>query len=302
MAAGTLGAQLPTNTSNADFRLWGQSVSTGIQNAGFTATSDTGQINWSTVSAPGGANTKAGYEVYKFADTLAGSHPLYFRVDYGSAGVASTPALWLTVGTGSDGAGNITNTGGTVFGPQQIIANTNTASTAYQGYYSGANSGSRGRLAIAVFAGTAATNATGSYGMYFGIERGKDVNGNDVGTLAYIFCAGSGSSNLTEAWAVFMPGVTQPTIETSLAVILPKTATSMIQGANVGISAPIPLNPAPQYAGINWLVGMWVDYTEWDTWSYSVGGNSYTWLVAGVPTGYNMASIAKSVALIMNYT
>jgi hypothetical protein len=97
-------------STDAKFRTWGQAVSTAIVAGGLTATSDTGQINWSTVARPTTTATKAGYEIYRFNDSLQGSYPVYIRIDYGTgtATVGTNPSTWLTVGTGSDGAGNIT--------------------------------------------------------------------------------------------------------------------------------------------------------------------------------------------------
>lgn len=102
-------------TTDAKFRNWGLTCSTALQASGLVKTSDTGQINWVTVSKPVATNTKAGYEIYRFADTLQSTKPIFIRVDYGSGGTASgnSPCTWLTIGVSTDGAGTITglNTG-----------------------------------------------------------------------------------------------------------------------------------------------------------------------------------------------
>lgn len=97
-------------STDAKFRAWGLAVSTVIQAAGLTLGTDTGQINWVTVTRPTTANTKAGYEIYRFNDTAQTGAPIYFRIDYGTNGNASGqgPTLWFTAGTGTDGAGNVT--------------------------------------------------------------------------------------------------------------------------------------------------------------------------------------------------
>lgn len=101
--------------TDADFRSWGQNLSNAIQAVGLVKTADTGQVDWTTVTKPAGITTSAGYEIYKFNDSLAASSPIYFRVDYGTGSNANTvPRVWLTVGTGSNGAGVIT-------GPQSSI-------------------------------------------------------------------------------------------------------------------------------------------------------------------------------------
>lgn len=100
------------HSSDATFRAWGLAFSTALQAAGtasgkLTVTTDTGQINWATVTRPG-VSTAAGYEIYKFADTLAGAAPIYLKIEYGTGGSATIPQMWITVGTGSNGSGTLT--------------------------------------------------------------------------------------------------------------------------------------------------------------------------------------------------
>lgn len=97
-------------TTDAKFRTWGLACSTALQACGLVKTSDTGQINWASVTKPVATNTQAGYEIYRFDDSLQATKPVFIRIGFGSGGVASgnSPTTWLTVGTGSDGAGTIT--------------------------------------------------------------------------------------------------------------------------------------------------------------------------------------------------
>lgn len=113
-------------TTDAKFRTWGLAMSTAAQASGLVKTSDTGQVNWATVTKPVATNTKAGYEIYRFADTLQATYPIFFRVDYGSSGVTSGsgPSTWITIGTGSDGAGVITGLGAAAFGAIQGYSGT----------------------------------------------------------------------------------------------------------------------------------------------------------------------------------
>lgn len=121
-------------TTDAKFRTWGLACSTALQACGLTKTTDTGQVNWATVTKPVAINTKAtsGYEIYRFADTLQSTKPVFLRIDFGSGGVASgnSPCTWLTVGTGTDGAGTITGANtGSLQGCNMGGAPTNTAMT-----------------------------------------------------------------------------------------------------------------------------------------------------------------------------
>lgn len=99
--------------SDAGFRAWGSELSARLAAAGLVKTSDTGQINWATATRAA-ANSNAGYEIWRFADTQQGTAPIFFRLDYGSGSSQNIPRIRLTVGTSTDGAGTITGTAGAV--------------------------------------------------------------------------------------------------------------------------------------------------------------------------------------------
>lgn len=104
----------PMNTSlDADFRAWTKDISDNLQALGLTKTTDTGQINFTTVLRPAVANTAAGYEIYRFNDALQATAPVFFKIEYGIGSNANMPMMWVTVGTGTTGAGVINgiNTG-----------------------------------------------------------------------------------------------------------------------------------------------------------------------------------------------
>ncbi len=117
-------------TTDAKFRTWGSTISAGLTAVGLTQTADTGQINWASVTKPVATGTQAGYEIWRFNDTLHSTKPIFIRIGYGSGAVASgnSASTWITVGTGTDGAGNITgiNTG-LIAHAQQTVAPSNTA-------------------------------------------------------------------------------------------------------------------------------------------------------------------------------
>lgn len=95
--------------SDATFREWGSDFAAKLAAVGLVQTSDTGQINWVTVTRPG-INTNAGYEIWRFNDTQQGTAPIYLRIDYGTGSGATSPRMLFTVGTGSNGSGTITGT------------------------------------------------------------------------------------------------------------------------------------------------------------------------------------------------
>lgn len=111
----------PDHTSAATFRAYGLAISNAIAAAGWVKTADTGQIDWATVANPG-TNTVAGYEIWRMADSLQATRPVFMKVEYGR-NQQGGPGIWLTVGTATDGAGTLSASGsfpGTLFNRVQV--------------------------------------------------------------------------------------------------------------------------------------------------------------------------------------
>lgn len=94
------------HTDDATFRAWGSQISSYLATVGFVQTADTGQINWTTATRPA-TNTYAGYEIWRFDDSLQGTAPIFFKLEYGTAASAAVPLMRMTVGTETDGAGTL---------------------------------------------------------------------------------------------------------------------------------------------------------------------------------------------------
>lgn len=100
-------AQYNLNADQA-FRTWIQGISDGLAAVGLVQTADTGQINIATVTSTlGSGNVIRGYQIWRFSDPLQATAPVFFKIEYGSQANGNGPAIWLTVGKSSDGAGNI---------------------------------------------------------------------------------------------------------------------------------------------------------------------------------------------------
>ena len=97
-------------TTDAEFRAWGKAISDALTAIGLTKTSDSGQIDWSTVAKPAGTQASQGYEVWSMADSAQSTCPILVKIEYGSAATATAPQVWLTVGTSSNGSGTISGT------------------------------------------------------------------------------------------------------------------------------------------------------------------------------------------------
>jgi hypothetical protein len=101
--------------ANAGFRTMGAEVNAKLASVGLVQTADTGQINWATIApAPTLGMQSVGYEIWRFNDALQATAPIYIKLEYGTYGYSGSAAyndtvgMWITVGTGTDGAGNIT--------------------------------------------------------------------------------------------------------------------------------------------------------------------------------------------------
>ena len=116
------------HSDDATFRTWITELSGQLDDVGLTVAADTGQINLATATRPG-TNTAAGYQIRYLNDSLHGSKPLYLKIELGTGSAASYPAIWITAGSGTNGAGTITGT--TYFARTQITPNFTVGAATY---------------------------------------------------------------------------------------------------------------------------------------------------------------------------
>ncbi len=100
MASPQTWATVIDSSTDATFRTWGSEFGSFATLCGLVQTADTGQINWTTVVRNTAA---AGYEIWRLVDST-----LFMKIEYGGAGATTTPMMWATVGTGSNGSGTLT--------------------------------------------------------------------------------------------------------------------------------------------------------------------------------------------------
>jgi hypothetical protein len=165
-----------TQSSDANFRLYGKWLSDQLLACGWVQTADTGQINWATV-VRAAANVLSGYEVFRMADTLQATTPVYLRIEhYGNASSYPQIRLLVSLGpdAGTDGAGNLTGQIHYLPGATTYLANASSV-TASNNWYA---AGDTGRFWI-LFAVSGAGYATNSPLGFF-IERTKDSAGADT--------------------------------------------------------------------------------------------------------------------------
>jgi hypothetical protein len=171
--------------SNTPFRAWGLAWSTALQAAdALQKTTDTGQIDWSTVTGPTVANTVSGFEMYRFKDSLQSTAPIFLKVEYGNGSTAANGQMWFTVGTGSDGAGAITGTffAGAPPSAAVIAARTTfTQATGFLGVTSIASYIHGDTATLAIFGYPVQTAPSTSTGNLFLLERTRDFAGSPTG-------------------------------------------------------------------------------------------------------------------------
>jgi hypothetical protein len=199
----------PQQAADATFRLWGKGLSDAMTAAGLTKLSAgeaSGQIDWATVAFPAAGDTSKGYEFWRFSDALhaAGSY-VFIKIEYGSGTAATSPAIWVTIGTSHDGAGALT---GLTTVRRQIKSGGNTA-TAYTCRVSGGTD----RITVVMWADAVAV----TYSWMFSIERTLDAAGaNTVTGILFMNHYTSASQNVAYTFAA---GVVST--ETALPALLP---------------------------------------------------------------------------------
>jgi len=186
-------------SGDADFRTFAQGVHDALVACGMTQTSDTGQITIASATRPL-ANAFAGYEIWRFSDTLQATAPIFFKIEYGSGGAADRPSIAITVGTGSTGAGAIT---GQVTSRAVLLPLTSDSAGVTRALCAQGDSGQ-----IHVIPHGAGSGAT-SLAFGFSIERTRDSTGAKTGdgfTVVYINAGAIATQHVPMSGAV--PGTT----------------------------------------------------------------------------------------------
>lgn len=203
MATYTLASADIRINDNTRFRAWVQFVSDSLTSIGWAKTADSGQIDPATVTAPGGASTAQGYEI-RTSPSETGLTQNYFKIEYGSGQLgAYCKALWLTIGTGSDGAGTIT---GIFFARKQV-----SSATAYSGgsVTPGDDWVSGGTGVFRIIATQDGASTTTDYGFALVVQRAHDRSGTNSDHGWFVSWGGTDTSTRPayEFWPTGANGV-----------------------------------------------------------------------------------------------
>lgn len=259
------------NSTLANFKSWASTISAFFTTAGWVQSSDTGQVNWSTIASVPTAGNYV-YEIWKPGDGLTA---FYFKVEYGTGTASSntSPAIRLSIGTSTNGAGVLTGfVTSTVVIPPTSPTVTSTV-TQFQCYFSG----DTGRIGVMMW--------RDDIPVFFGVQR--SLNSSGTATSSYVTLLANGvnstSSSTFQQTVVFGVGVS--TLITPAAndggwiCLFPhgnnSTSTSALFNGNAAISPVFPLvgyydNPMDIAA-----VGCYNDFTEGSSYVIAAGNMPY---------------------------
>lgn len=279
MATKTDSALVTPMTTDAHFRAIATFVhDLLVTTGGWVNTSDTGQVDLTTVTKPAGANTKAGYKVYRMADTLQSTSPLYMKLHYGTAGGATAPGIWFTLSSSTNGAGGPT---GTVYWNDDATTVPTCSSNPSAAVASIESRGAAG-TGWAVFRLFDQAGANLPAVMGFAIERTKDSSGADTASGWLLHWMGSNTGVWTKQ--LYIPaGTAPPTAENGLQMIVSSNNPSAL-GADVGISVPIPVYGYARQPGLNLIAAKSSDVSASTSLAFTFYGATHTYLFPGSTT------------------
>jgi hypothetical protein len=204
-------SKIATNSSDANFRAWGKSISDGLTSVGVIKTADTGQINWASVTAPASAsNTSAGYEIRQLNDALQATSPYFFKIEYGNGSTGNNPQIWVTVGHITDGAGTLTLGSGQGSVVRHLVYPV-AGATASASSFNINISGSSSRFGVAMWNGGGSAQVG-----WFGFERSKDNAGADTGAYGtFLVSSQAGVPQIQYTLPINGGGLTAPGVETA---------------------------------------------------------------------------------------
>lgn len=271
--------------TDADFRLWAAGIEAQLVACGLVVTSDTGQLVIASAIRPGTA-AYAGYRVYRFSDTLQATKPIFIKVEYGIGTSADRPALRITTGSATNGAGTLSGNG--VAAVVAAAQSSKTSTVTLTSYCAGDGS----RIALASNIDLAAT----LFKIGFIMDRTRDASGAATGDGYWIYIFGSSVVHSV------IPSTGSPPSTNTAESVLPtivETANGRVTtfGSNVALypffaimGQPFPLLALVAYKHVD--IGEGVQFTG-SSWL----GASRTWMPLG-DGGPLATTAAQAIAIL----
>lgn len=307
--------------TNAHFQAWVTEVVNALfTSLGVTQTSDTGQINPATATIPS-INTAAGYVIGRFNDTLQATAPVFFKLEFGAGAAVGDPQMWITVGTGSNGSGTITNGGGAAVGTRMAVLNGTNApfslTTAFTSRYVYLGTTQCGLLAVMFkYGGQPGGSINANLGSFF-IFRTSDSSGNASAAAICVIASsstgtGTGGTDVS-GFAQFLSFANSAAIPATPALgweSIPNTTANFILGltttleSSTAFVAPVyTYDPVIRYSAYL-ATALIADFAVAATSSFAiVGSTPMTMISAGMPfggaNGFNNASNFTTRSLVV---
>lgn len=260
-----------------NFKSWAQTISSFFTTAGWSQSSDTGQVNWGTISSVPGTGAYV-YEIWQPNDGLT---TFYLKVEYGNfTGSANCPSLRLTLSSTTNGAGTPS---GFISGPFLPLGATFTpasSSATYECNFFGA----AGVIAIMMWRNGNPTSVT----QIFCVERSVNSSGSYVATYATLLTLGSVTSSLNSNQQSVVFGV-------GLSLSIPNVpmVRGLLSATSGSFNGSIPADLVAPYVGFidqQMTVlgsGSSADFSEGVTFTATVYGGTKTYMPTKLNGGLN---------------
>jgi hypothetical protein len=151
-----------------------------VTTLGLTQIVDASQLTFPlTSTVRPGTNTSAGYIILRFNDSLQGTTPVYFKVDFGTGSVSAGVGLWITPATGATGSGGTLTGAGTKV---SVSSGGTPVSTVTNYTTRGCYNATQGAFWIDWKQNAQATNtAIGGFGIYRSVDNTGAPTGTAIG-------------------------------------------------------------------------------------------------------------------------
>jgi hypothetical protein len=285
----------------ANFKQWAQAISSFFTTATWTQSTDTGQINWSTIASVPGSSAYL-YEIWQPNDGLT---TFYVKMEYGNQTGANQPNVRISIGTGTNGAGTLT---GLVIGPlYKHLGGVTVTTLQYECDFSGA----AGRIGAIMW-----RNAPNAVAGMFAIERSLNASGAYTSSYVTLIIGGIPNSSNTifpaysQQTLVFGVGVspTANRLSNATQVILTARAANFVGLGTTSFNNSIPFDTvAPQIGYFDYpmtMVGVasGLDIVEAVTFNVTLYGATRTYLPTKVANlGYCFIAGNLNGALCLRY-
>ena len=256
-------------SDDATFRNYVSAYKAGVEAVGMIVASDTGQINTTTVLKPTGSNTSAGFTMHRFDDAFQTSAPVFIKTEYGTSSSATVGGFWITVGTGTNGAGTLTGQVGTRI---QMVMSTGAAQ-------SWSFSGENNRLTVAGGLSTGYTN-----NFLLNIERLRDSTGAVTNSGISTLMSYAGSASILRTHQQVIPS-TGPVLAQHQRLNWPSLGQSQAINSNVYFTTFFPHSFQLHQPCIGLLKYWATDVTVGSSVSVGVYGSTATYKMLGVLFG-----------------